>query len=200
MSMMGKMQVVLGVYVDADVRHVLHVDHARMRALAAQLVEAGSSKRRRGILKQLQSLWAAHSRAEEAVVYDALIALRNLPTSRQAGAEGIVEHGLIETVLSRLANTSDVSSDMWIAHASVLRESLEHHIDEEESTIYEELGEYFSSVERTHMAIEFHRRKQEQFFNSMSIARRSAPPAANAGRRFVVGRTFRYEEGELNGS
>ena len=88
-------------------------------------------------------------------MYTPMMALRTSPDSRQAANEGMVEHNLADIVLDRLATTADVTSDMWKAHAKVLHEALEHHIKEEESALFEELGEHFSDAEREMMAAQF---------------------------------------------
>jgi len=90
-----------------------------------------------------------------------MMALRKSPDSRAAANEGMVEHNLADIVLDRLANTADVTSDMWKAHAKVLQEALEHHIKEEENALFEELGEHFSDAEREMMAAQFLQGKEK---------------------------------------
>jgi hemerythrin superfamily protein len=175
MSVFEKMRSTLGAYPDTDVRGLLHADHVRIRELALQLAEAESAPRRKALLRELKPLLTAHSRSEESAVYTPLMELRNSPDSRMAGNEGMVEHNLADIVLERLAKTSDASSYMWQAHAKVLHESLEHHIKEEESELFEELGEHFSDAEREAMAGEFLRGKAK--FPADVVAGSKAPPS-----------------------
>ena len=49
----------------------------------------------------------------------------------------------------------DASTDMWKAHAKVLHEALEHHISEEESDVFHDLGKLYSEEERAKMGREF---------------------------------------------
>jgi hypothetical protein len=44
---------------------------------------------------------------------------------------------------------------MWKAKAKVLNELLSHHVDEEQSDIFAELGEYFDSEELAAMGTRF---------------------------------------------
>jgi Hemerythrin HHE cation binding domain len=155
MNVLEKVRSTLGAYPDTDVRGLLHVDHARILDLAKELAESESTSRRRTLLAELKPLLVAHSRSEEASVYTPMMALRNYPDSRRAANEGMVEHNLADIVLNRLADTPDVTTDMWVAHAKVLHEALEHHIKEEESTLFEELGEHFTDEDRARMAIHF---------------------------------------------
>ena len=176
MSVLEKVRTTLAAYADTDVRSLLHADHERVRELAKELAETDSASRRKALLRELKPFLVAHSRSEEAAVYTPLMALRNSADSRLAGNEGMVEHNLADIVLDRLANTSDVTSDMWRAHAKVLRESLDHHIKEEESSLFEELGEHFSDAEREVMAAQFLQGK-EKFLK---------PPVNGRGRRTQV--------------
>ena len=93
-------------------------------------------------------------------MYVPLTELRSSPDSRLAGSEGAVEHSLVDVLLGRMANTPDASTDMWRAHAKVLHESLEHHIKEEESMVFEEVGEHFAEAERAAMGERFLRQRE----------------------------------------
>lgn len=183
MSVLEKMRSSLGVYPDTDVRGLLHADHVRIRELAKDLAEAASVPRRKALLRELKPFLTAHSRSEEAAVYTPLMEMRNSPDSRRAANEGMVEHNLADIVMERLANTSDATSDMWKAHAKVLHEALEHHIKEEESELFEELGEHFSDAEREAMAAQFLRGKEKYPVPvARSPRRRSVAEPINATR------------------
>ena len=155
MSVLEKVKATLGAYSQTDVRHLLHTDHQRILALAKELAETDSVARRKSVLRELKPFLTAHSRSEEAAVYAPLMQMRDSPDAREAGNEGMVEHNLADIVVERLANTYDATSDMWKAHAKVLHEALDHHIKEEESAVFEELGEHFTSEEREAMATQF---------------------------------------------
>jgi hemerythrin superfamily protein len=155
MSVVEKVRAKLGTYSDTDVRALLRADHQIIRDVAKELAETDSAARRKTLVRELRAILVPHSLSEEAAVYMPLTRLRNSPDSRAAGSEGMVEHNLADIVLERLAATADVSSDMWKAHAQVLHEALEHHIKEEESRLFEELGEHFSDEHREAMGVEF---------------------------------------------
>ncbi len=101
------------------------------------------------------SLSLSHTRGlEEDAVYKRL--MKSKPAeARLAGNEGLVEHNVADILLSRLAASSDTSTDMWKAHAKVLHEALEHHIKEEESDIFHDLGQLYSDEERAKMGREY---------------------------------------------
>jgi hypothetical protein len=161
MNVFEKVRSTLGAYPDTDVRSLLHADHLQILDLAKELAETESAARRKTLVRDLKPLLTAHSRSEEASVYTPLMGLRKSPDSRLAANEGMVEHNLADIVLGRMVNTPDVTSDMWKAHAKVLNEALDHHIKEEESALFEELGEHFSDEERAEMAAQFLQGKDE---------------------------------------
>lgn len=173
MSVFEKVKAKLGTYSDTDVRALLHADHKIIRELAKELAETQSSARRKTLVRELKPLLVAHSRSEEAAVYMPLTQLRTSPDSRAAGSEGFVEHNLADIVLERLATAKDVASEMWKAHAKVLHEALEHHVAEEESKMFEELGEHFSDEEREAMGADFIRGKA-RLLNEKKASRQPA--------------------------
>jgi hemerythrin superfamily protein len=184
MSVIDKVRATLGNYSDTDVRSLLHEDHEKIRTLAKELAETDSAARRKSIVRELKPLLTAHSRSEEAAVYIPLTELKSSPDSRLAGSEGMVEHNLADIVMERLAATADASSDMWRAHAKVIHDLLEHHIKEEESELFEELGEHFSDEEREAMAARFVAGKLEVAKKAASSA--SASRNGGGGRRVAA--------------
>lgn len=159
MDVVEKVRSTIGAYADSDVRAQLKADHKLIRELAKELEEARTSSSRRSALNRLKAFLTAHARAEEQAVYVPLTRLKDSPDSRMAGNEGAVEHSLADLLVGRLASTKDASTEMWRAHAKVLREMLEHHIAEEESDVFEELGEHFDDEDRVAMAKDFVTRK-----------------------------------------
>lgn len=159
MDVVEKVRSTLGAYTTADVRALLQVDHEEILRLAQDLAEATTSSRRRSLMKQLKPLLIAHARAEERAVYVPLTELRSSSEARLAGSEGAVEHSLLDVVLGRMASTEDASTDMWRAHAKVLHELLEHHIEEEEDALFKEIGEQFSEDQRAAMGEHFVRER-----------------------------------------
>ena len=136
-----------------DVRALLEKDHDEAKKIAQQMIEATQPSRRMALLYRLKPALTAHSRAEESAVYDALLAARNTE-SHDIANEGYVEHGLVDQLLTDLADTNP-RDDRWKAQAKVLKELLEHHIDEEQSDTFAELGERFDGDQLAAMGVKF---------------------------------------------
>ncbi|HZX89319.1 MAG TPA: hemerythrin domain-containing protein [Rudaea sp.] len=141
-----------------DVRALLKKDHDEFKDLLSGLVDGGQGRSRANLLEALKKNLTAHSRAEEQVVYDAMIRMRAKKDVHVLAEEGYVEHGAVDDLLARISRL-DVGTDLWLAHAKVIREMLEHHIAEEQNEIFAELGDLFSSDELVAMGEQFLRRK-----------------------------------------
>ena len=174
---------------DDDVRARLKKDHDRFRELAKQMCEGESAASRRRAMLELKPNLVGHARAEERSVYDALIAVRTAQEAHTLAREGYVEHSLADELLTRVGEL-DPTAEEWLAHAKVLRELLNAHIDEEESDTFAELGANFSDEELTSMGARFEREKsairrgeasKEQ--TRSGLARRSGMPAAGRTKR-----------------
>jgi hypothetical protein len=154
-----KSLVARAVMVSDDVRALLQKDHDEALDLAKKMHEAKQAVRRKAILKKLKPALVAHSRAEEKEVYNALLKVKKSQKSHDISNEGFVEHSLLDELLNTLQRTA-ATSDMWKAHAKVLFELLEHHVSEEKTDMFVDLGEHFTSDELVAMGKKFLRTKQ----------------------------------------
>jgi len=174
MSVVEMMKSYMGAYSATDIRSLLYADHEQIRALTEQMCSDESKPKRVRAFDQLKPFLTAHARAEEQAVYVALVTLRGSPESRAFGNEGAVEHSLVDVLMERLSKTELAATDAWKAHAQVLRESLDHHIKEEEHGIFAVLGEHFSDEQRDAMGADFVVRKQKLLAADGTRSRKAA--------------------------
>src|SRR5579871_3648659 len=158
-----------------DVRSLLEKDHDEVKEILVGLVDGKRGQSRAALLEKLKINLTAHSRAEEKVVYDALIKARAQKDVRALAEEGYVEHGVVDDLLKRLSRL-DPATDLWKAHAKVVRELLEHHIEEEQNETFAELGEHFSREELIAMGEQFLRHK-------LRVLTKGAPQPISAIKR-----------------
>jgi hemerythrin-like domain-containing protein len=141
-----------------DLRSLLHDDHQHIVTLARDLADAETAAARRALYAELRTRLDAHARAEEAVVYDALLRRGGRDAgARDLGNEGLVEHELVDQLLDRLSHTDLAGSDTWRAQARVLQRLIARHIDEEEGACFDALDDHFSPSQRRAMAQAFAR-------------------------------------------
>ena len=139
---------------DGDILDTLKQEHEEVAELLEKLVESESTPTRRSLLKQIKAALVPHLRAEEKVVYDAIRAQRG-KQERIDGAEGYYEHALGDRMLANLEKIDKPNSPEFSAAAKVLKELVEHHVEEEEKNVWKDVREHFSDEERAEMNRKF---------------------------------------------
>jgi len=111
-----------------DAKKLLETQHREVDALFERL-EAALRGDKRAVLVELASNLVAHSAIEKEILYPAL---------RKDQDEGILEafeeHALVEHCLARVLSTQPVD-ESFDAKVTVLKELIEHHVEEEENEI-----------------------------------------------------------------
>jgi len=143
---------------EADILDTLKKEHDEVKGLLSDLQDASTAAQRRKLVQKIKMALIPHTKAEERVVYDAVIALRD-KDAQVDGHEGYLEHEWAAKTLQRLEALQNVTSPEHKAAAKVLKELVEHHIQEEENHIWEDLSEHFSSDDRKAMNAAFLRAK-----------------------------------------
>jgi hemerythrin-like domain-containing protein len=111
-----------------DVFDHLIKEHEQAKKLMEQLKE----KPQKRAFEQLRAALEQHIGAEERVVYKAL---DRYPELHMHVLESIEEHRVAKRVLGEVGRI-EPKDEKWRAKFKVLKESIEHHIEEEESTIF----------------------------------------------------------------
>ena len=117
-----------------DAVKLLEKDHRRFERLMEEGEEttARARKRRKDILSMLAAEIGTHERKEERVLYPAL---KRHSEAREIVLEGYQEHHVADVLLGELKQM-DPTDERWGAKFKVLKESLEHHIEEEEGHMF----------------------------------------------------------------
>ena len=130
-----------------DLLDTLKEEHEAVSALLKQLVESDRAAERKTLLAKIKANLVPHVRAEEKVLYDAIIAVKD-KDAQQDGEEGYIEHSLADKTLAQLSKITNAMSPEFGAAAKVLRELIEHHVKEEESAVWSDARKHFSADER----------------------------------------------------
>jgi len=117
-----------------DVFQLLKKDHRKVKELFEKLEEKGGEKTRDKLFKELATDLAVHSKVEETIVYPRLKEFEELS---EMVAEAIEEHQVAEQLLEELAGM-DEKNEQWEAKLTVLKEMIEHHVEEEEGELFPE--------------------------------------------------------------
>ena len=147
-------KIVTGEEPQVDLLDTLKEEHELVQDLLKQLVDSDRAAERKSILAKIKANLVPHARAEEKVLYDAIIALKD-KGAQQDGEEGYIEHSLADKTLAQLGKIGNAMSPEFGAAAKVLRELLEHHIKEEEREVWSDARKHFSADERKLMNQKF---------------------------------------------
>ncbi|HEY4114212.1 MAG TPA: hemerythrin domain-containing protein [Rhizomicrobium sp.] len=145
---------------EGDILDTLKREHREVALLLEQLTQSESAPERRSLLKQIKEALIPHLRAEQKVVYDAVIALKD-KDAKIDGEEGYIEHETAEKMLLKLEKMDSFTAPQFSAGAKVLKELVQHHVQEEEKNIWSDVQDNFSDDDRLEMNREFLAAKQK---------------------------------------
>jgi hemerythrin superfamily protein len=137
-----------------DILDTLKHEHDEVKSLLSDLQNAQSAVERKSLVKRIKSALLPHTKAEEKVVYNAVIALKD-KAAQLDGHEGYIEHELAARTLQRLEAITNATSPEHKASGKVLKELVEHHIEEEETNVWKDVKRNFSDDERATMNTAF---------------------------------------------
>jgi len=141
---------VAGEGAEDDILDTLKAEHEEVSELLDRLVDSEAAGERKKLVKQIKQALIPHTKAEEKVVYDAVIALRD-KDAKIDGEEGYIEHDLAAKTLAKLEGIANATSPEHKAAAKVLRELVKHHVQEEEDNVWSDVEDNFSGEERERM-------------------------------------------------
>lgn len=84
------------------------------------------------------------------MLYNAIVRVKN-KNAKKDGEEGFIEHGLIDFILKTLTGMRDKMSPRFGAAAKVLKEIVTHHVRDEETDLFSDARDNFSSEQRVKM-------------------------------------------------
>jgi hypothetical protein len=113
---------------------LLEDDHRKVKKLLAEGEETTerAEKTRTQLYATLRREMEVHERIEEEIFYPALKAH---PKTRDIALEGFEEHHVVDEIMGELGQT-DVADETWAAKFKVMKENIEHHIEEEEGSMF----------------------------------------------------------------
>src|SRR3954464_180656 len=147
-------------FMPEGILHDLHQDHEEVSGLIEQMIQTEDGKERGTIFKQVMSMLLAHSHAEQNVLYKKMEKSEN-EKSRSFAYEGENEHQIVEQQLQQMARARNKASEQWTAQATVLKELVQHHVKEEESTGFSCAQSEFDSEMLEKMADQFRKQKEK---------------------------------------
>lgn len=142
-----------------DALQLLKTDHDAVK----KLLEQGDATTERGV-KARTELFATikqelnvHETIEEEIFYPAL---KEHPKAREIVLEGYEEHHVVDTIMGELEQTP-VDDEKWGAKFTVMKENIEHHIEEEEGEMFQKARQVFDAQELRDLGARMEARKAQ---------------------------------------
>ncbi|NLT43678.1 MAG: hypothetical protein GXX93_13465 [Anaerolineae bacterium] len=141
-----------------DLFGLLKRDHKELQDLMDEMMKrTGRDAQRADLFRQIQAELLPHMAAEELVLYPELL---KHSESEMIALEGIEEHKLAESVRVQLVEET-ITSNRWLAMFKVMKESIEHHVEEEEGELFDKAKQVLSDSLLKELASRFEAEKKK---------------------------------------
>jgi hypothetical protein len=138
---------------------MLEDDHKKMRGLLDQIestTERGV-KTREELFATIKGELMLHETIEEEIFYPAL---KEHPKAEDIVLEGYEEHHVVDLVMAELEGLP-VDDETWGAKAKVMKENVEHHMEEEEGEMFKQARAVFDRQELEELGERMATRKEQ---------------------------------------
>jgi hemerythrin-like domain-containing protein len=151
---------------ETDAIQLLETDHRRMEDLLKKGEETTTRgvKTRTALLNTLTRELNAHEHIEETVLYPAL---QSHPQAKDIVLEGYEEHHVADLIVRELHGLAR-DDEQWGPKFKVLKENIEHHIEEEEDNMFPKARGIFSRTELQQLGAVM-ASKKKKFLESCTI-------------------------------
>jgi hemerythrin-like domain-containing protein len=139
---------------------LLKADHEKVSKIFDELEPTTNraSKTRRELFTKLKNELDVHSQIEEQILYPAL---KDAEETHEITLEAFEEHHVVKQLLKEL-EAMEVESDEWTAKLKVLKENVEHHVEEEEDEMFKKARQVLSSEQIEQLGTRLETAKQEK--------------------------------------
>jgi iron-sulfur cluster repair protein YtfE (RIC family) len=159
-----------------DAFELLKADHEKVAGLFDQL-EAASGKAKLEVFNEIKTELELHTQLEEKIFYPAL---EKRGETRELTMEAYEEHAVVKTLLRELSRARTANEE-WEAKAKVLRENVEHHVEEEENELFPKAEGALSEqeFEKLSQRMEAEKVRKQQGAASKTSAKKSGTKKAS---------------------
>ncbi|MEA2555767.1 MAG: hypothetical protein QOI60_1098 [Actinomycetota bacterium] len=142
-----------------DAIKLLTNDHDEMKKLLNQLEETTERgiKIRTELFAKVRRELEIHETIEEEIFYPAL---KEHPKAKDIVLEGIEEHHVVDGIVAEL-EVVPVEDETWGAKLTVMKENVEHHMEEEEGDMFQKARKVFDMDELEDLGTRMQERKQQ---------------------------------------
>ena len=126
-------------------------DHKKAKDLFDQISETTNraEKTRNDLFEELKNELNAHAYMEEEIFYPSV---KSAHETHEITLESYEEHHVVKILLNEL-DRMPKGSDEWLAKFKVLKENVEHHVKEEEHTMFPKAKHVLPEEEREEIGL-----------------------------------------------
>ena len=142
-----------------DALSLLKDDHNKVKKMLRELestTERGV-KTREDLFSKVKHELTVHEAIEEEILYPAL---KEHPKTKDIALEAYEEHHVVDTVMAEIEGVA-YEDETWGAKFKVMKENLEHHIEEEEGEMFKQARQVLDRDELNQLGETMAIRKQE---------------------------------------
>jgi hypothetical protein len=142
-----------------DAMELLKHDHEQVKKLLEQIdstTERGV-KTREELFTRFKSEMTVHERIEEEIFYPRLT---EQAKTKEIALEGYEEHHVVDMVMAELDDVP-FDDETWGAKFTVMKENIEHHVEEEEGEMFKLARQALEKEELTELGERMEARKKE---------------------------------------
>ena len=164
-----------------DPFELLKKDHQKVSTLF-QEIESASGEAKLRIFRQIKQELDVHTHIEETIFYPALEGEKE---TREITLEAYEEHRVVKDLLSQLDAVSSADED-WEARLTVLKENVEHHVEEEEGELFDKANDVLTGEQADDLGNRMQTEKNRRLGYSPDEPRRAKAPQKSGIIRRVV--------------
>ena len=142
-----------------DALTLLKDDHDKVKGMLDKLEKTTERAEvtRTEALQALKQELTIHETIEEEILYPAL---KEFAKTRDIALEAYEEHHVVDSILAELEQTP-VDDETWAAKLTVMKENLEHHIEEEEEEMFKQARQVMDEGDLWELGDRMAARKEE---------------------------------------
>jgi hypothetical protein len=143
-----------------DAITLLKTDHEKVAGIFEKLEETTerAEKTREELFTKLKQELDLHAHVEESIFYPVL---KKSDETREITLEAFQEHHVVKVLLREL-DAMPVGSETWTAKLKVLKENVEHHVEEEEGEMFKKARTVLSTEQLEELGALIEQEKKQQ--------------------------------------
>ncbi|MGZ3503658.1 MAG: hemerythrin domain-containing protein [Vulcanimicrobiaceae bacterium] len=145
-----------------DAITLLKKDHAEVKAMFKEVEELGerATSSRQKLFRQIDEALTVHAQVEEQIFYPRFKERAEDAEEREEVLEAYEEHALVKKLIGELEKM-EPSNEAYKAKLKVLKDLVDHHVKEEEGTLFKMAREIFEKEELNELGQELEEAKQQ---------------------------------------